>query len=398
MAIETSTSGAQMPDVTAGEPFEGHRRFIFQSLAVYRSMSFTMGAGLVFGLTETDEISVPFVTIVGVVGLYNILRVASRFDPTKHNAAVQWIAATIDLSLGIVLVLASAALDSPFLLYSLSAILTVSLLMDMRGALFTALVAALSISGAHIAAGLDLSEYPWVLEGNYLAFSLMYSAVCLLIAYLPSLANLNWQRRLRAESLGTERRRLRREVHDNVAQTLAFLSLKVRRAEERSSEPRSVLTAEDVREIGGAVERAYLAVRDYLDGTEEGEPDVTLTRGLATLTDEWKRDTGLPVKVSAVGLEQDPPPRVRYHLLQVVREALANVAKHAYATGVWVDLEFGSKVLTLRVRDNGRGFPSSGPHGHGLGIMKERTTMAGASLNINSAPGEGTEVVVAYLS
>ena len=397
MAIESTSNGARGPDIT-GEPFEGYRRFIFQSLAVYRFMSFTMGAGLVFGLTEADESSIPLVTIVGVVGLYNILRVASRFDPTRHHAAVQWTAAVTDLSLGIVLVLTSDALDSPFLLYSLSSILTVSLLMDMRGALFTAVVAALSVSGAHIAAGLDLSEYPWVLEGNYLAFSLMYTAVCLLTAYLPSLANLNWQRRVRAESLATERLRLRREVHDNVAQTLAFLSLKVRRAEERASEPRSVLTAADVREIGSAVERAYLAVRDYLDGAEEDEPNVTLSRGLAALTDQWRRDTGLPVKVSAVGQEEDPPPRVRYQLLQVVREALANVAKHAYATGVWVDLEFDSKKLTLRVRDNGRGFPASGPHGHGLDIMKERTTMAGASLSINSAPGEGTEVVVAYPS
>ncbi|MCH8089056.1 MAG: hypothetical protein IH955_03470 [Chloroflexi bacterium] len=72
------------------------------------------------------------------------------------------------------------------------------------------------------------------------------------------------------------------------------------------------------------------------------------------------------------------------------------MAKHANSTNVWVELDCTDAEVKIRVRDDGRGFAISGRRGHGIGIMNERTAMAGAALEINSAPGEGTEVVVAY--
>ena len=83
-------------------------------------------------------------------------------------------------------------------------------------------------------------------------------------------------------------------------------------------------------------------------------------------------------------------------LYRVLQEALTNVAKHANPTNVWVDLECSKEDVKIRIRDDGRGFAISGLRGHGIGIMNERTAMAGATLDINSAPGKGTEVVVAY--
>ena len=258
------------PGVTADGvgPDEGYLRVIYQSLAVFRFVSFAMGAGLVVVLNPSEEQPVTLVLVIVMVGLYNIFRVIWHFDPPRSGPAVQWVLLAIDTSLSITVILLSDGLDSAFLMYSLSPILAASLLMNLRSALIIAGILIGSISGPHVASGLGVTEFPWVLSGNYLAFALLYSTVCLLIGYIPFVANLNLQRRVRAESLDAERLRLRREVHDNVAQTLAFLSLKVRRAEERSSEPKSVLSAGDVRDIGSAVERAYLAVRDYLDGTE----------------------------------------------------------------------------------------------------------------------------------
>ncbi len=83
-------------------------------------------------------------------------------------------------------------------------------------------------------------------------------------------------------------------------------------------------------------------------------------------------------------------------MLQVTREALANVAKHAYPKHVWVDMECSPEKVTIRVRDDGRGFSTEGIRGHGMGIMSERTAMAGAKLDISSALGEGTQVVVSF--
>ena len=192
-----------------------------------------------------------------------------------------------------------------------------------------------------------------------------------------------------------ERHRLRREVHDNVAQTLAFLSLKVKRAEERASSSGTALTARDAMEIGSMVERAYLSVRDYLDETQDSEMVEPLATSLAVAAGQWSRDTGLPVQMSLSESEERLSPSDKIQLLQIAREALANVAKHSNPLQVWVELEYTPEVVTLRIKDDGRGFPPDQPVGHGLDIMRERAVTVGGSLTVNSAPGEGTEVVVA---
>ncbi len=260
-----------------------------------------------------------------------------------------------------------------------------------------ACVLALSVSGAHLAAGLDINELPWLLSRNYLVLSLLYSAVCLLVVSLPFLSNLNLQNRVRSESLVIERQRLRRDVHDNVAQTLAFLSLKMKLANQRSLRGLSPITEQDVADIGRIVERTYLTVRDYLDGNQEENPD-PLRQQLAEFTSLWSRDTGISVKLDVVGEEGDLELAVKFQLLQVIREALANVAKHAYPNNVWVSLDFADGHVKIRVKDDGRGFVSTEVKGDGMGIMSERANMAGADLNIESSPGTGTKVTLEYTS
>ena len=174
-----------------------------------------------------------------------------------------------------------------------------------------------------------------------------------------------------------------------------LLSLKMKLAEQRAARSRVPITEQDVAEIGSIVERTYLAVRDYLDGNEE-ESEGPMRARLDVVAQEWSRDTGMPISVSANGEEGGLSPQVKFQLVQVAREALANVAKHANPTNVWLDLECTPTAVSIRVRDNGRGFVSTGIRGHGMGIMNERAAMAGADLCIDSTPGEGTEVVVAY--
>lgn len=262
-------------------PIEGYVSVVFQALAVFRFLAFAMGAGLVFTLNPTDQPNTGLILMLGFVGLYNVARVTLRFDPWAYNVVIGWLSLASDVALGLALVHVTGALDSPFLIYSLAPILTAGLLMDHRSVLAAAGLSATAVVGKYLLAGIGVGSYPWILDGNYLAFSFLYLAVCLVIAYLPFLTNLNWQRRVRSESIAAERSRLRREVHDNVAQTLAFLSLKVKRAEERASSAAGALTARDALEIGSSVERAYLAVRDYLDethDTEIGEPLATVDR------------------------------------------------------------------------------------------------------------------------
>ena len=376
------------------EEVEGYVGVVYQALAVFRFFSFAMGAGLVFFLNPSDDLPVQGL-LVGIVGVYNITRVLLRIYPPVDKVMMSWLALGSDVYFSFTLVVLTDGLDSAFLIYSLAPILTASLLLDARSAVVAAGVAGLSVAGLHVAGEVGIGTFPGILSGNYLAFALMYIVICLLIAYLPSLANLNWQRRVRSESMDAERDRLRREVHDNVAQTLAFLSLKVKRAEERASTASGgAITSRDVVEIGSMVERAYLAVRDYLDETRDTEMVEPLQTSVALAAGQWSRDTGLTVQVSLSESADRLPSRTKLQLLQITREALANVAKHANASSVWLEVEHDSAAVTLRIRDDGRGFSSSQPSGHGLDIMRERAALAGAELTVTSAPGEGTEVVV----
>ena len=368
---------------------------VYQSLAVFRLVTFAMGTGLVFLLNPSEQQPIFLGMVIILVGSYNVYSIVWRFNPARPRTVAHPISLGVDVLLSYTLILLTGGLDSPFLIYSLSSILTASLLMNLGFAVAMAGILAVAVSGVHILPGLGISNLPWILSRNYLVLALLYSAVCLLIVNLPFLANLNWQRRVRSESMAWERQRLRRDVHDNVAQTLAFLSLKMKLAEQRVARGTTPITQRDVSEIGSVVERAYLAVRDYLDGTDV-ESDEPLGVRLAAVAEQWSRDTGLPVRISTTGEEGDLEPQVKFQLLQVTREALANVAKHANPTNVWVEMECSKEDIKIRVRDDGRGFAISGLRGHGIGIMNERTAMAGATLDINSTPGEGTEVVVAY--
>ena len=391
LAVQTDRRAGVRPVL---QPMEQYVSFSFQALAVFRFFAFAMGVGLVFVLDPSEELPIVQGVVVGLVGLYNMARVLWRFNPGAYPPLVSWFTAGVDVALGLALVLLTNGLDSPFLIYSLAPILTASLLMSTQAALAVAVSSDLGVTGAYVVTRIGIGDFPWLLSGNYLAFSVLYMAVCLLISYLPFQANLNWQRRVRNESMTAERRRLRREVHDNIAQKLAFLSLKVKRAEERVASPGTAITGRDVVEIGSMVERAYLAVRDYLDETYDmgiGEP---LETSLAIAVQQWSRDTGLPVQMSLSEPKGWLSPNAKLQLLQIAREALANVAKHANPNQVWVSVEYGTDNIDMRIKDDGRGFSTSQPHGHGQDIMRERAEVAGATVSVSSEPGEGTEVIV----
>jgi signal transduction histidine kinase len=83
-------------------------------------------------------------------------------------------------------------------------------------------------------------------------------------------------------------------------------------------------------------------------------------------------------------------------LYQIAREALTNVARHAQARHVAVRLRYGEQQLTLRIADDGVGFPVSGAHGAGRGLknMRERAQLLEGALVVEGTPKEGVTVVL----
>jgi signal transduction histidine kinase len=82
-------------------------------------------------------------------------------------------------------------------------------------------------------------------------------------------------------------------------------------------------------------------------------------------------------------------------LYRIVQESMNNISKHSQATEASISITTHSGQLELRIHDNGQGFdPENTSAGHGLGGMRERATLIGATIDIVSQPGQGTEVIV----
>ena len=195
-----------------------------------------------------------------------------------------------------------------------------------------------------------------------------------------------------------ERQKLARNLHDAINQSLfsAGLIAEVlpRLWEREPEEARRSL--EDLRRLtrGALAEMRSLLVElrpSALTDTDLGEL-------LRLLGNAFTGRTNVPVAVTVTG-EGTLPAEVQVVLYRICQEALNNIAKHAKATTVEIDVRHEPGTLELHIRDDGRGFDSSEPPppGHyGLSMMRERAETVGARLTVASQPGHGTELVVGW--
>jgi two-component system sensor histidine kinase UhpB len=193
-----------------------------------------------------------------------------------------------------------------------------------------------------------------------------------------------------------ERRRVSRELHDDTAQVL-FAQLLHVTALKSSDDPH-------IQEVADGLEQSTVAAlegvrRLALELRPPALDDLGLAEALSELCQRFRETTGCAVELEVRGMRGRLSADVELVLYRVAQEALTNVAKHAKATLVQIDLERTVHDVALSVTDNGIGFdrgrfsPSDGV-GLGLGLfgMEERATLLGGTLRIWSTPGEGTEV------
>ena len=127
--------------------------------------------------------------------------------------------------------------------------------------------------------------------------------------------------------------------------------------------------------------------------------DLGLVPALQYLFDGLAQRSQLQINIEAVP-EQRLPKRVETTLYHVAKEALHNVVKHAQATSVWIGFHRTADSIRCCIRDNGRGFnPASiaarqAEQGFGLIGIRERLSVVGGHLQINSGEGHGTELVI----
>jgi signal transduction histidine kinase len=210
-----------------------------------------------------------------------------------------------------------------------------------------------------------------------------------------AIENARLYERLRELTLARERERFGRELHDGIIQDLYALSLQMDDIAEDL--PDAALRAR-LEGLTDQLSSVIGDVRAYIHGLHDGVgADQSLRAGLEALVREISRRTGLQTTYSVEGAPLTLPEATTHTMLQIAREALANVAKHAQATQTQVRLAYGPGEVTLTVEDNGRGFDPAadpGPEHRGLRNLRARTAEAGGRLRIESATGGGTTLVV----
>jgi two-component system sensor histidine kinase DegS len=130
--------------------------------------------------------------------------------------------------------------------------------------------------------------------------------------------------------------------------------------------------------------------------------DIGLPAALKKFIANYREQYGLPVEFQYFGTQKRLPPAVEVAMFRIVQEGLNNIYKHANATNVLVKLEVLPKKVNLVVRDDGQGFTPDklgrGPKQKGYGLMgiKERVQLLKGDMDIMSAPGQGTSLVVNF--
>ncbi len=197
-----------------------------------------------------------------------------------------------------------------------------------------------------------------------------------------------------------ERRRIARELHDEIGQTLTALRIEISRAQ-AAWKAGSPDTRDRLEEARLLAERTVDTVRNIsLLLRPSLLDDLGLAPALQWQAEDFSRRSGIPCSFSEEGLEEALPDTLKTCVYRIVQEALNNCEKHAGATAVRVVVCQRDGELAVQVADNGRGFALDrygNPAGSGgLGILgiRERLARLGGSLNLESGAGRGTRLEI----
>jgi nitrate/nitrite-specific signal transduction histidine kinase len=195
----------------------------------------------------------------------------------------------------------------------------------------------------------------------------------------------------------SERNRLARDLHDAVTQTLFSASL-VAEVLPRLWDRNPEVGRQKLNELHLLIRGALSEMRTLLlELRPDTLGDVDLVDLYRHLTNAFTGRTRIPVTIAQEG-QFSPPPTVKEAFYRIAQEALNNIAKHAGATQVEIDLVAQEERVEVIIRDDGCGFDISAlsPENLGLKIMRERAEAVHAELEIESTPGAGTQIKMCW--
>jgi two-component system nitrate/nitrite sensor histidine kinase NarX len=198
-------------------------------------------------------------------------------------------------------------------------------------------------------------------------------------------------------AVSQERHLLARELHDSIAQSLAFLKIQVQLMRDAFKTCNESEIAKILEEIDLGVRESYGDVRELLlhfrtrTNTEDIEPALTTT------LHKFELQSGIKTTLTMQGQGLPLAPDVQIQVLHIIQEALSNVRKHAHASQAWLDVQ-QQPTWRFEVRDDGIGFkPDTDQFDEthvGLRIMSERAQRIDAQIDVLSTPSRGSSVIL----
>ena len=199
-------------------------------------------------------------------------------------------------------------------------------------------------------------------------------------------------------AVSEERNLLAQELHDSIAQSLAFLNIQAQLLQRSLSGGELESASEELARIREGIQESYDTVRELLAYFRIRVGSTDLELAIRNALEKFEGQTGIRTVFDVRGDAPIPAALSAIQVLHIVQEALSNVRKHAGASAVTVEMRRDAE-LAIAVRDDGRGFVPDAldrdDAAHvGLVIMRERARRIGARLDIESAPGRGTCVTL----
>ncbi|MGA7749193.1 MAG: HAMP domain-containing protein [Gallionella sp.] len=203
-------------------------------------------------------------------------------------------------------------------------------------------------------------------------------------------------------AVSEERNLLAQELHDSIAQSLAYLNIQVQLLHKDLQQGHTAEALQVLEQIREGVQESYDNVRELLVHFRIRIGSADLESALRSALEKFEGQTGIHVNFSKQGTVLELPPEHVLQVMHIVQESLSNIRKHANANRVAVEL-ISNEECVLLIHDNGSGFDIAHDAGDahvGLSIMRERAHRIGAKLVLESILGQGmlVRLVLPYRS
>ncbi len=197
--------------------------------------------------------------------------------------------------------------------------------------------------------------------------------------------------------LEEERKKISREIHDELGQALTGLKMDLRQISKQLS-PEQEAIQQRIAASLQLIDQTIVTMRRISSDLRPGIlDDLGLVAAVDWLVSNFQTRSNVQVELEVDPPDLEVPRELHTGLFRIIQEALTNVMRHSQATQVWIEIKSQPEQLSIKIRDNGRGFDSSilgQTRSLGLIGMRERALLIDGEVKIHTAPGQGTQIEI----